>query len=741
MLPAAEALLLRVKLQLPPARPGAVTRERLISELRGATTRLSVVVAPAGWGKTTLLSSWVNDEGESRRIAWVSLDEADDEPTRFWRYVLTALCEASDQVSSAPLDALAAAEVSVLDLALPTLLNELATTSVPHVLVLDDYHTLSDSRIHEAVEFLVTYAPESLRVVIAGRADPPLPLARLRARADLTELRAHDLRFEQDEADALVDSVAGADVDAGTGEALWRRTEGWAAGLQLGAIALRADPQGKRGDGWHLLDYFAAEVLPHLADAQRDLLVRAAPLELLSGDLCDAALDTTGSAAVLADLVRADLFVAPLDGDFTWFRCHRLLRDALLHERGSDPEEVLVRAAEWFAAQGRYDDATQHLVQAGHHGAAAALMTERALDWYFPRGLAASFVQLGDHLAPTSVDAVLAHTLAFAAALTGQQDQVNRWLDISAELRNPGESLMDWHSMEAAELCNRCAFALPDRESARAVELARRAVALELEDGTGNPHVVVALGTALVRDGQLDEGNAMLLEEWNRDQAGWPIWLRMQVAGVLSLGLVEADRGEEADRVLRDIARLAANVEENQQEASWPGFAGVRAAAGRRAFQRGDREEALEVLRRAVVLAELHPRTMVLVTALAYLADTEYAAGERDAARDTLARARDLCDDEGIVGYARRRLEATEARLGKGSARAAVRSGALFEELTDRELSILRTLQGNMTQREIGAALFLSVNTVKAYNKSLYRKLGVASRQDAVSVARQLGLI
>ncbi|MFJ8061356.1 hypothetical protein [Streptomyces sp. NPDC096142] len=209
-----------MKQVIPPARPGAVPRERLRQQLRVAGTRLTVVVAPAGWGKTSLLSGWASDPEEKRRIAWVSLDESDDEPVRFWSYVLTALHNAGGTISTGPLEALDAAAVPPVDLALPMLLNELAASELPHVLVLDDYHLLGDPRIHEAVEYLVTYLPASLRIVIAARTDPPLPIARLRARGDLTELRAAQLRFSPDEAAALVSAVSGHALDSATAAAV-----------------------------------------------------------------------------------------------------------------------------------------------------------------------------------------------------------------------------------------------------------------------------------------------------------------------------------------------------------------------------------------------------------------------------------------------------------------------------------------------------------------------------------------
>jgi LuxR family maltose regulon positive regulatory protein len=182
-------------------------------------------------------------------------------------------------------------------------------------------------------------------------------------------------------------------------------------------------------------------------------------------------------------------------------------------------------------------------------------------------------------------------------------------------------------------------------------------------------------------------------------------------------------------------------VERDGREASAPGLAGLRIAQGRRSYQRSDVEAAAVLLRRAVTIAELHPRPTVLFLGLLYLADAELACGDRSTALAALARAREIVDDEPVSAYAARRLEEAEAGLGRAGTRAAKRSGALAEELTDRELSLLRALQGPATRREIGAAQYLSINTVKAYNKSLYRKLGVASRHDAVAAARDLGLI
>ena len=191
--------LLSVKQTMPPVRAGVVPRARLERRLEAADTKLTVVVAPAGWGKTSLLTGWAHSVRNDTPIAWVSLDETDDEPIRFWSYVITSLTRVSDQISTAPLDALRATNDGLLTQALPMLLNELAELTTTHVLVLDDFHVITNHDVHESLEFLLAYLPPTLRIVIASRWDPPLPLARMRVRGELTEVRADDLRFSRDE--------------------------------------------------------------------------------------------------------------------------------------------------------------------------------------------------------------------------------------------------------------------------------------------------------------------------------------------------------------------------------------------------------------------------------------------------------------------------------------------------------------------------------------------------------------
>ncbi len=392
----------------------------------------------------------------------------------------------------------------------------------------------------------------------------------------------------------------------------------------------------------------------------------------------------------------------------------------------------------------RIDDAVHHLLRAGRDDDAAELMLRNAETWFFPRGAAATYLQFGERLPIRAVAPALAFSLAYTAALCGDQEWVNRWLDVCEASGTPDIVVPGWHNFRSAVLCVRAGFGMSDAEAARSVAMVQQALREETEAGAaGHPTVRAALGAMLARDGRFDEAATLLLHLWSSPthRKAWPPSLMLQGAGTLTISLVEAGRGEDCDRVLREARPLADAVERDGRETSTPGLAPLRIAQARRSYQNADMEAATALLPRAVALAELHPRPTVLFLGLLYLADAELACGDRPAARAALTRAREVVDEEPMSGYARRRLEESEARLGRAGARTAVRSGALPEELTDRGLSILRALQGSATQREIGAAMFLSINTVKAYNKSLYRKLGVASRYDAVTTARELGLI
>ncbi len=376
--------LLATKLHRPRLQPEYVRRQRLVDRLEESLTRgLVLVCAPAGFGKTTLLTDWA---GQSEApVAWLSLDQGDNDPARFWRHVAAALDRARAAVAEQLLPLIAPGQ-SFEGLA-TALINRLAGQPKQLRIVLDDYQFIDAQPVHTALTFLLEHRPPALRLVLASRADPPLPLARLRGQ--LAELRAADLRFTAEEAGALLRTGVDDDLPAGSVAALTARTEGWVAGLQLTALSLhgQSDVAGFvatfAGSHRYVLDFLAEEVLDRQPDPLRAFLLETSVLERLCGELCDAVTGRTDGQQTLERVERANLFLTPLDAARRWWRYHHLFADLLrvrLQQQQHDRVAVLHhRAAAWSEAHGLADDAVRHAL-AARDVAWAGRLVERHLD-------------------------------------------------------------------------------------------------------------------------------------------------------------------------------------------------------------------------------------------------------------------------------------------------------------------------------------------------------------------------
>jgi LuxR family maltose regulon positive regulatory protein len=371
-----EERLVDTKLFLPRARPGLVPRPRLDELFGTGRTRMTLVSAPAGFGKTTLVTSWLAGDaagsGDTHRFAWVSLDEGDRRAGSFWAYVLTALERAVPGTGAAGLEVLGTGQVEV---ALTSVLNELSVLPDDVTLVLDDYHLADGPEIQPGMTLLLERLPPQVHLVISTRADPSLPLARLRARGELTEVRAADLRFTHAEAATYLTDTADLSLADGDVAALEARTEGWIASLQLAALSLRgrADPSAfiaeLAGDDRYVVDYLAEEVLDREPPDVRDFLLGTSILERLTGPLCDAVLETSASGQMLQALDRRNLFVVPLDDRRGWYRYHHLFADVLrAHLHAEQPDRLADlhrRAAGWHHDAGDVVLAVRHALAAG----------------------------------------------------------------------------------------------------------------------------------------------------------------------------------------------------------------------------------------------------------------------------------------------------------------------------------------------------------------------------------------
>lgn len=426
--------LLRTKTFVPHVHPDLVPRERLRQCLDAARlSRLALLSAPAGFGKTTILCDWIQRRG--LRVAWVSLDAGDNDPSRFWAYVALALGALHPHLGEAALRLLQTPHPPATETILTDLINEMTVVLDPAFLVLDDYHVIESPTIHEALAFLLRNMPPQMHIIVASRQDPPLALASLRTRRELIELRAHDLRFTHEETATLLQRVMGLELSRENLAALETRIEGWAAGLQLAALSM----QGERdivgfiraftGSHRYVFDYLAQEVLAHQPEAIRAFLLQTAILERLSGPLADALTGSDDGQAMLRHIEEANLFIMPLDQGRQWYRYHPLFAD-FLHTRLRQTygvEHVLAlhrRASAWFAAHDWIEEAIHHALSAGDDATAVRLI-EQVVVSMFQRG---ELVTLSSWLEALSSELLEQHprlcaASAWALLATGHSEQ------------------------------------------------------------------------------------------------------------------------------------------------------------------------------------------------------------------------------------------------------------------------------------------------------------------------------
>jgi len=361
-----------------------VSRPRLINRIY-PKRKLTLVCAPAGFGKTTLLAEWVAAV-PTRPVAWVSLDQSDNDPAVFWTYLITALHKIQPSLGERSLALLQSPQPPPIESVLMTLLNELTAVEADIVLILDDYHAIATQAIHDGIGFLLSHLPHQVHLIIASRADPPLSLARLRSHKELTELRVSDLRFTPDEAAAFLTQVMGLKISAAEVSALEQRTEGWIAGLQLAALSLQGREDAAdfvaafSGDDRYIVDYLLEEVLQRQPDPVRHFLLKTAILERLSSSLCDAITDQTDGQKMLEALEHGNLFIIPLDNKRQWYRYHHLFADVLqAHALMEWPEEIPSlhgQASDWYEQNGLFSDAIRHALAAQDFERAAGLIEQ-----------------------------------------------------------------------------------------------------------------------------------------------------------------------------------------------------------------------------------------------------------------------------------------------------------------------------------------------------------------------------
>lgn len=697
----------------------SVHRERLRARLDAAPeARLVLVSAPAGFGKSTLLADWLGRSGVPG--AWVSLDGRDNDIVRFARYLAAATAALAGETGDTATSDARSFDARSFDaeLTLAGILDRLAAAGDGAVLVLDDYHLIEEPAVHGLVASLVERLPPGARLAIATRADPPFPLSRLRARGELLEVRAEDLRFTVEEAAELVRST-GVELPATEIEALTDRTEGWAAALRLAAVSLRGRPDHadlvRRFGASHryVLDYVVEEVLAGLPRESQAFLLRTSILERLCGPLCEAVAGVPDGQARLEELERANLLIVPLDDERRWYRYHALFAEILRARlRTLHPDEVATlhaRASAWHEARGDDDEAIGHALRSGdlertsrivalasgRHVNAGELSTVRRWLDALPREVVRGHAQLSA-------------SYAWCLVLAGETEGVAEWLadadQALADGRDGGPLMRPVIPTQLALLRSELAGLSGDSATAVAqAHLARELIPAGLPanaEATLRGTAAALLGVALVRAGDLAAA-AVAYELALPD---------LRVAGnALAVG-----------RTIADLAGIA--------------------------IARGDAERAVRLchaeLRRTPEGAAPSPAVW------AAMARARAELGEADLARAAAHRALELATPAGD-GPSARSAQATLDRIepllaggaGYTRRRPGAGGGARVEALTARELEVLRLVARGRSNSQIATELFVTVGTVKSHLHTISGKLGAANRVEAVALGRELGLL
>jgi len=731
------------KLRPPALRAGLIPRAGLLSLLQaGLAAKLCLLDAPAGFGKTTLLGQWRMAAGGDR-VAWVSMDEGDNDPTRLWVYMVRALRTVEPGVGTAALEALQRPSADLDRVVLPGLLNDLQAVGSQVVLVLDDYHLVTNPACHQALGFFLDHLPAGVHVALSSRADPPLPLARMRARGELAEIRVAELRFTSEEAFALLNASMGLRLAADEVERLMERTEGWAAGLVLAGLSLRGRQDTDafiasfQGDNRHITDYLTTEVLDRQPEEIRTFLLRTSVLESLSGPLCDAVLETEGCTELLAELERANLFLVPLDDRREWYRYHPLFGQLLRLELAQrDPTLVPVlhrRAAAWHGQAGNVDEAIHHASAAREFAAAGALIAQQ---WrtYWLSGRRATVVRWLGRLPDEAItaDPPVAFVAAWIGGFSGaSKRETERWLAATEDASHEGPPPDGISSLAFGAALARAVMVFDD--VGRSAAAARRA--LELAGPPSSPFywtAQAALGHGLYLSGQSAEARLRLEQLVSRvPPAGQPYAV---VTALAVLAMIAAD---EDDRAAASLARRALAVVDAQGLSFEPLSGIVYLALGRTLAHGGQLAQAEAQLERALELFEVDSMLVYRAFALLVLASVRHGRGEAPGARALVEQARELVERSTDPGLLPALLGQTDAAVGSRRRRRV--DGAV--PLTERELAVLRMLPTQLSTREIARELSVSVTTIRSHVQAIYRKLQVASRTEAVFHARRLDLV
>ncbi|MFC2014617.1 LuxR C-terminal-related transcriptional regulator [Chloroflexota bacterium] len=671
-----EELLLKTKLYIPRQRPEIVSRPRLIERLEtGIQPKLTLIAAPAGYGKTTLLSEWV--QCSLMPVCWLTLDEKDNDPTRFWLYVISAIQTIKTDIGKSALELLRSSQTLPIESMLALIVNEMSEMSNEFTLVLDDYHLIEDQTIHDAVNFLLNHMPPHMHLAIASRTDPAVSLAQLRAQNQLKEVRTEDLRFIFEESTAFLKDVMSLELSGEDVAALESRTEGWIASLQLAAVSM----QGREnistfiaefsGSSRFVMDYLIEEVLLRQEENTQSFLLETSILDRFTASLCNAVTGHDASREILAQLETTNMFLVPLDDDRQWYRYHHLfadlLRNQLLQSRPEHMIELHLRASQWFEQEGLIGEAISHALSAKDFDRATNLIESVSrtmimqsycltlLSWMeqLPNSLITNHPWLGLHGAR-------------ANQFTGHQDAVEPLLQSAesamsrTEEEHPTDSFLDHANIRSGVRAVRITHALIDGNSQHVIELCHEALKyLPEDDLTAHASICHDLGLAYFVLGELPAARGYLEKAEISGKASGHLYVSLFAMSYL--GEIHRVQGQlnQAAQKYREVLRFGSQRDDDEP---FPITGNAYVGLSQVLFEWNDIDEAIHHASIGIKLAERGGVVRTLVIGYSMLAWQNQVCGNTEAMNEAIQRVEEI-RPETVNAYTLVHASAWKARL------------------------------------------------------------------------------
>jgi LuxR family transcriptional regulator, maltose regulon positive regulatory protein len=778
--------LLKSKLSMPPINADHVTRPRLMERLKhGLDSQLTLISAPAGYGKTTLLSAWAARCGLP--VAWLTLDSGDDDPVRFFTYLVAALHSMDadhTQEMHKIMDALASSQPFNAIYWMSAILEQLEVLPHKFMLILEDFHAIQNTEIHQAINFLLDHQPAQMSLVISTRVDPSLSVAKIRARGQLNELRQVDLRFTLQETQVFVTQWVGSELLPSDLSTLSNRTEGWIAGLQMACLALQnSNSQSQEeisrlvasfgGSHEYIVDYFATEILAQQAEHVRSFLLQTSILDPLCGQLCNVVTDRTDGQPMLEHLQKANLFVTPLDQERQWYCYHPLFRDLLCKQLCQETpgmvSELHHRASLWYEANELFDLAFQHACSAGDRSRVAWLVNEYSeslwkmgeystlFRWISnlsteqltlrPELIVAKAMILSDRGEYRRAEGLLVEV---SQKMTDKMraDSVDQSISDIDEFLHP-EHILGLTNVAAAHIaCLQGEYEIVVQKAHQALDLL---VKFHLRwDIPWRCDVLISLSHALWLAGDRATALQQLSEALSLSKSYKHHQLFLVATADQALFYLLQGRFDQATQVCQDGL---AYINEHGLE-RYPLIARLLVIWGLTLCEQGNLEMTEVLLQRALRLCPAGSDDTVHWFGTLALSRYWMAKGCPDKADTILQEAQSLAAQkeispwlstilsQGFLGQAQ--LSKTKGIAAQGTfvkTHAQPTAALLVEPLSERECEVLGLLAEGLSNQQIAGRLYLSIRTVKFHTGNIYSKLGVKSRTEAIAQARKLGLL